>query len=145
MTTTMTITVSTTDEQRAAERVATKLDVSTDVRWGEEWERGVDCDDAILAARVYASIFGDPGSNLSDIITADADERIRVRSSRRGEVIVAVLPDEDEDDCLEEARALVERLYGEHQGVSSVTCEGWEGGADGERCFVSVRIGGRVH
>ncbi len=79
---------------------------------------------------------------LAQTIHSDADERIAVRTLRTREIVVAVLPDEDQDDCLGEATDLVAGLYGDHADVSSVTCEGWEGGYDGPRERVLVSIGG---
>lgn len=81
------------------------------------------------------------------------DDRISLRAmtNRRGEPVerdqaqgltLAVTPDEDEDDCLAEARDYVESLYGDRSDVTSISECGWEGGYDGprERVLVEVRI-----
>ena len=56
------------------------------------------------------------------------------------EVLLAVEPDEGEDNCLAEALARITSWYGEYLNVSSITCEGWEGGFDGPRDFVLILI-----
>lgn len=83
-------------------------------------------------------------TDLSRKIESDGDERINLSRVGRGEIVVSVLPDEDEDDCLAEATEYVSGLYGQEDGVASVTCVGWNGGFDGPRDRVLVRIGGRV-
>lgn len=69
-------------------------------------------------------------------------DRFALRSATGRCVIIAVTPDEDEDDCLAEARDHVETFYGDDEDVSSITCEGWEGGHEGprERVIVEVRL-----
>lgn len=85
-------------------------------------------------------------------ITSIEDDRISIHEARdkRTEptrepdemrvLTLAVLPDEDEDDCLTEATDYVAGLYGDCDDVSSVTCEGWLGGHDGPREAVLVEI-----
>lgn len=83
---------------------------------------------------------------LSEIIRAAAHKRIEVRDvlPRRGEILLAVIPDADADDCHAEAVGMVARLYSASPGVSWFAAEGWEGGAGGPRDYVLVTIGGRI-
>lgn len=123
--------------------VLEQLTIDSAVRWGQ-------CSSEDLCV---VEVDDDPpyAPPLRPRLSEVEDERIALRGTynRRGEpaapvaiIILAVTPDGDVDDCLSEATDYVRGLYELSRDVSSITCEGWEGGEDGprERVLVEVRL-----